>query len=54
LLNLLTIATEHGQAVRTPVKDIRTIGRTTQGVRLIALEKNDHLIGISRIIEDEN
>jgi DNA gyrase subunit A len=36
---------------RSPVKDIRVIGRTTQGVRLINLEKGDHLIGVSRIIE---
>jgi DNA gyrase subunit A len=45
------IVTERGQAIRSSVKDIRVIGRTTQGVRLINLEKGDHLIGVSRIIE---
>ncbi|MDR2372056.1 MAG: DNA gyrase subunit A [Puniceicoccales bacterium] len=45
------IVTERGQAIRSPVKDIRVIGRTTQGVRLINLEKGDHLIGVSRIVE---
>jgi DNA gyrase subunit A len=45
------MVTERGQAIRSPVKDIRVIGRTTQGVRLINLEKGDHLIGVSRIIE---
>ncbi|MDR1590618.1 MAG: DNA gyrase subunit A [Puniceicoccales bacterium] len=45
------MVTERGQAIRSPVKDIRVIGRTTQGVRLINLEKDDHLIGVSRIVE---
>ncbi len=40
-----------GQAVRSPVADIRTIGRSTQGVRLINLGKKDKLIGICRVIE---
>jgi len=45
--------THSGQAVRSPVKDIRVIGRATQGVKLINLAKGDKLIGISRIIEVE-
>lgn len=43
--------TLHGQAVRSPVKDVRVIGRTTQGVRLINLADGDSLIGICRIID---
>ena len=43
--------TKQGQAVRSPVKDIRIIGRTTQGVRCINLGERDKLIGISRIVE---
>ncbi len=35
-----------GQALRTPLKDIRTAGRATQGVRIMNLGKGDHLIGI--------
>ena len=45
--------TSSGQAVRSPVKDIRTTGRVAQGVRLVRLEANDKLMGICRIIEDE-
>ena len=45
--------TQSGQAVRSPVKDIRVIGRTTQGVRLINLAKRDKLIGICKVIEVE-
>ena len=43
--------TQGGQAVRSPVKGIRIIGRTTQGVRLINLAEGDKLIGICRIID---
>jgi DNA gyrase subunit A len=43
--------TKNGQAVRSPVKDIRIIGRTTQGVRCINLGEKDKLVGISRIVE---
>jgi len=43
--------TKNGQAVRSPVKDIRIIGRTTQGVRCINLGDDDKLVGISRIVE---
>ncbi len=43
--------TKNGQAVRSPVKDIRIIGRTTQGVRCINLGEDDKLVGISRIVE---
>jgi len=44
--------TASGQAVRSPVKDIRTTGRVAQGVRLVRLETGDKLVGICRIIED--
>ncbi|MEY3000870.1 MAG: hypothetical protein RL648_1084 [Verrucomicrobiota bacterium] len=40
-----------GQAVRTRVNEVRVIGRTTQGVRLINLADKDTLIGINKIIE---
>lgn len=45
--------TQSGQAVRSPVKGIRTIGRTTQGVRLINLAEGDKLLGICKVIEGE-
>ncbi len=43
--------THAGQAVRSPVKDVRVIGRTTQGVKLINLAEGDKLIGICRIVD---
>lgn len=43
--------TSAGQTIRCPVKDIRVIGRTTRGVRLVNLDKKERLIGIAPIIE---
>ena len=43
--------TQAGQAIRSPVKGIRVIGRTTQGVRLINRAEGDKLIGICRIVD---
>ena len=45
--------TASGQAVRSPVKDIRTTGRVAQGVRLVRLETNDKLVGICKVIESD-
>lgn len=46
--------TKSGQAVRSPVKDVRVIGRTTQGVKLINLGSDDFLASICRVIEVED
>jgi len=47
----IMMLTKSGQAVRSPVKDIRVIGRTTQGVRLINLAEDDKLAGICKVVE---
>lgn len=49
----IMLLTQSGQAIRSPVKGIRVIGRATQGVRLIQLAAGDKLIGICRIVETE-
>jgi len=39
-----------GQAVRIPMRDVRVMGRSTQGVRLVNLkEKNDVVVGAQKI-----
>ncbi|MEM7673021.1 MAG: DNA gyrase subunit A [Verrucomicrobiota bacterium] len=43
--------TQNGQTVRMPVKDIRIIGRATQGVRCLNLANGDSVIGVSKIVE---
>ena len=45
----LMLITSAGTLVRTPVADISTMGRNTQGVRLIRLDDSDRLVGISRV-----
>ena len=50
----LFLITQLGKLIRIPVENIRTIGRVTQGNRLIRLEKDELVIGIAPVIEDEN
>jgi DNA gyrase subunit A len=45
----LMLITSAGTLVRTPIADISTMGRNTQGVRLIRLDENDRLVGVSRV-----
>jgi len=46
--------TKKGQAVRSPIKDVRITGRAAAGVKLVNLgEKGDALIGISKVIASE-
>ena len=46
------IMSDQGNLVRLPVADIRSIGRNTQGVRLINLGPEQRLVGAVRIEED--
>ncbi len=45
--------TQKGILIRTKVKDIRVSGRSTQGVKVINLEKSDKLATVARIIPEE-
>ncbi|HLA78974.1 MAG TPA: DNA gyrase subunit A [Vicinamibacteria bacterium] len=47
------LITEKGMIIRLNTADISTIGRNTQGVRLIQLEEGDHLVSIARLAERE-
>jgi len=47
----IMLLTKSGQAVRTRVNEVRVIGRTTMGVKLINLADNDTLIGVSKVVE---
>lgn len=49
----IMLITNGGTLVRTPVKDVSLVGRNTQGVRLINLSKNEKLVGVERVLEDE-
>lgn len=47
------IVTRNGKGLRTPVSEIRTMGRATHGVRGIKLLGSDEVIGLVRV-EEEN
>ncbi|MBU1708077.1 DNA gyrase subunit A, partial [bacterium] len=48
----LIIITEAGVVIRQSVKDIRTMGRVTQGVRLIRLDPGDKIGDIARVLPE--
>ena len=50
----MMLFTKSGQSVRCPVKDVRVIGRTTMGVRLINLAEDDQLVGICKVVETDH
>jgi DNA gyrase subunit A len=51
----LILITAQGKIIRMSVADVRVIGRATQGVRLINLDKNDTLVDAAVVaIEDED
>jgi len=45
----LMIITKNGTAIRLAVKNLRLLGRTTQGVRLINLRDSDEIASITYI-----
>ena len=47
------LITEKGMIVRSPVKDIRTTGRSTQGVRLMRLDSGDKIASAAKIVPEE-
>jgi DNA gyrase subunit A len=49
----LMFITQGGQIVRIGVDDMRTIGRATQGVRVISLRKEDTLVSVAKVVNEE-
>lgn len=49
----LVLMTQDGIIMRMSAADLRTIGRATQGVRLINLQEGDRLISIERVVREE-
>ena len=50
----LMLITQQGKILRMAAKDIRTIGRATQGVRLIDIEGDDRAVSIARLAEKDD
>jgi len=49
----IMLITDGGTLVRTRVSEVSSMGRNTQGVRLINLTKDEKLIGLERIAESD-
>ncbi len=47
------LISKNGIIIRTPCKDISTIGRNTQGVRLMKLEESDNVVAAAKIAREE-
>jgi DNA gyrase subunit A len=49
----LLLITEQGMMIRVSVDDIRSMGRNTQGVRVINIEENDPVVAAVKVVEKE-
>ena len=49
----LMIINRSGIAIRMAVKDLRVMGRATQGVKLINLKNNDSIAAVAKVMHDE-
>lgn len=50
----LMVITNRGILIRQPVATIRTIGRVTQGVRLIKLDEGTKISSLTRVVHEED
>ena len=49
----IMLITDRGIMIRQPVKNIRTIGRNTQGVRLAKLDDKTYITSATRVLKEE-
>lgn len=50
----LVVITQSGMVIRMAVKDVRTMGRNTQGVRVINLKDNDSISDLAKIVPEDD
>jgi DNA gyrase subunit A len=49
----LLLISQQGKILRMAAQDVRTIGRATQGVRLIDIDPEDRVVSVARLAEKE-
>lgn len=49
----LVIISTHGMVIRQSIKDLRVMGRNTQGVRVIRLKEGDSIADIAKVISED-
>ena len=50
----IMLISDQGTLVRTAADEVSVLGRNTQGVKLIAVREEEHLVGLERIVEKDN
>ena len=50
----ILLITEQGMIIRTNVADIRSIGRSTQGVRVINIDENDSVVAAVKLVDKDD
>ncbi len=50
----LMLMTNSGKIIRMPIQGISVISRNTQGVKLIGMESEDHVVGAARLAEKDD
>jgi DNA gyrase subunit A len=50
----ILVSTQKGIMIKTPVKDIRVMGRATQGVRVIRLADGDHISDVAMLSKEDD
>jgi DNA gyrase subunit A len=46
--------TSQGKSIKLKVKEVRVMGRSAQGVRLLSIDKPDFVIGVDRIVKEDD
>jgi DNA gyrase subunit A len=49
----ILVITEQGMMIRTNVADMRSMGRSTQGVRVINIDEGDTVVGVMKLSADD-
>ncbi|ANH79019.1 DNA topoisomerase (ATP-hydrolyzing) subunit A [Candidatus Chlamydia sanziniae] len=52
--NSILLMSGQGQAIRISMQDVRVMGRSTQGVRLVHLKEGDVLVAMEKLSSNEN
>ncbi|WP_372938040.1 DNA gyrase C-terminal beta-propeller domain-containing protein, partial [Seonamhaeicola sp.] len=50
----LMIINKSGIAIRLSIENLRTMGRATQGVKLINLKNSDSIAAVAKVMKDED
>jgi DNA gyrase subunit A len=45
--------TSQGKSIKLKVDEIRVMGRAAQGVRILSIDKPDFVIGLDRVVKEE-